>query len=134
MFGFCILVLIFGCIVKKQGNDRQNGQEFLSFVVKHYRAENYGQGGKHMDVMNREVNHFKEFGKERDLRSIERIEPNRQSLKEIYAQLEVKLETEAFRYERMLELAQQEQDADSMGGTLITPINPKDLGDSHERK
>lgn len=87
-----------------------------------------------MDVMNREVNHFKEFGKERDLRSIERIEPNRQSLKEIYAQLEVKLETEAFRYERMLELAQQEQDADSMGGTLITPINPKDLGDSHERK
>ena len=85
MFGFCILVLIFGCIVKKQGNDRQNGQEFLSFVVKHNRAESWGHSGKYADVMNREVNHFKEFGKERDLKSYERIEPSRQSLKELYA-------------------------------------------------
>ena len=39
MFGFCILVFIFGCIVRKQGNDRHNGQDFLSFVVKHRRPE-----------------------------------------------------------------------------------------------
>lgn len=44
------------------------------------------------------------------------------------------METEAFRFERQLELAQEEHDADSMGGTLITPINGMGFAENHERK
>ena len=44
------------------------------------------------------------------------------------------METEAFRFERQLELAQEEHDADSMGGTLITPISGMGFGENHERK
>ena len=106
-------------------------------MAKHRRPEKHKKRSK--DVMNREVNYFRELEGLKDVNDLQRIE-NRPPLKEIYAQLEIKMETEAFRYENLLEQAQQEEDADSMGGTLVTPINGKVLSEAreaneaHERK
>ena len=55
--------------------------------------------------MNREVNYFRELEGLKNVNDLQRIE-NRPPLKQIYAQLEIKMETEAFRYENLLELAQ----------------------------
>ena len=69
-------------------------------MAKHRRPEKHKRQSR--DVMNREVNYFRELEGLKNVNDLQRIE-NRPPLKEIYAQLEIKMETEAFRYENLLE-------------------------------